>query len=159
MTRAMRMQWLLPVVWGLGCVIGYGNPGDEYGLFALGSIVGTWTLLLADEGIAVGLPLVVGCALMFGAGGLLDRLHANRNAWLTTWLLVGGATCAFSIAQFESVEHAIAKNGSYGAYVAFASQAGTYVATVLTLAVAAVRTWFGEPRDGSASIVSSTTGA
>jgi len=143
MANPTRMRVLLPAVWGVGCLIGFGNPGDEYGLFALGSILGTWPLMLADSSLALGLPLVAGCVLMCGAGRLLEALSANRSMWLWTWLVVGVATYAFLLAQFETIDAAVAKNGSLGAYMAFASQLGTYVATVLTLLVAAVRSWFG----------------
>ncbi|MGK0203986.1 MAG: hypothetical protein ACI9S9_003066, partial [Planctomycetota bacterium] len=88
------------------------------------------------------LPLLVGGALMYGAGCLLEALSARRKLWLVTWLVAGVATYVFSLAQFESIEHAVAKNGSLGAYMAFSSQLETYVATVLALLVAAVHQWF-----------------
>tara|TARA_R110002096_G_scaffold35289_5_gene99878 strand:+ start:5026 stop:5490 length:465 start_codon:yes stop_codon:yes gene_type:complete len=146
MAKPARLRVLLPVIWAAGCAIGFGRPGDEYGLFALGSILGTWTLFIADQ-IGVVLPLLAGGVLMYGAGRLLESLSASRNLWLATWLIAGVATCALSLAQFESIEAATAKNGSLGAYMVFASQVGTYVATVLTLLVAAVRSWFGKIAD------------
>jgi uncharacterized membrane protein len=137
------MRVLLPAVWAVGCLVGFGNPGDEYGLFALGSILGTWTLMISNSNPGLVLPLLTGCALMYGAGRLLETLAANRNLWLATWLILGVATYAFVMVQFESMEAAIAKNGTLAAYVAFASQLGTYVATILTLLVAVVRSWLG----------------
>ena len=141
MAISPRMSLLLPAVWAIGCLVGFGNPGDEYGLFALGSILGTWTLFLSDSTPGLVLPLLTGCSLMYGAGRLLESLTANRKLWLVTWLLLGVATYAYVLAQFESIDAAIAKNGTHGAYVAFASQLGTYVATTLTLLVAVVRSW------------------
>ena len=43
------------------------------------------------------------------------------------------------LSQHPSIDAAIAKNGSIAAYVASASQLGTYVATLVALVVAAVR--------------------
>ena len=138
MAHLRRMQLLLPVVWGLGCAIGYAHPGDEYAGFVLGSILGTWTLLLTDE-TSLLLPLLVGCALMWGMGRLLELMKANRIIWTITWLVVAAAFYVWSIFRFESVEHAIAKNGSLAAYLAFASQIGAYAATLVTSGLAAVR--------------------
>ena len=56
---------------------------------------------------------------------------------------MGVSSYAFWLAQFDSIEAAVAKHGSLGAYIAFASQLGTYAATIVTLLVAAVRRWLG----------------
>jgi hypothetical protein len=143
MAISTRMRVLLPAVWAVGCLVGFGNPGDEYGLFVLGSILGTWTLILSNSNPGLVLPLLVGCALLYGAGRLLESLSANRNLWLATWLILGLSSYVFVVNQFTSITAAVEKNGTHGAYVAFASQLGVYVATTLTLLVAAVRSWFG----------------
>lgn len=143
MAMQPRMRVLLPVVWAMGCAVGFGNPGDEHVLFALGSMLGTWPLMVTSSNLGLMLPLLVGCALMGGAGRLLECLAASRALWLATWLVFGVSTCALSLAQFDSIEAAVAKNGSLGAYIAFASQLGTYAATIVTLLVAAVHRWLG----------------
>jgi hypothetical protein len=100
-------------------------------------------LIVANSNLVVWLPLVAGCALMYGAGRLHEALSASRKLWLVTWLVAGVATYAFVLAKFDSIDAAVAKNGSLGAYMALASQLAIYVATVLTLLVATVRYWFG----------------
>ncbi|MGK0154941.1 MAG: hypothetical protein ACI9SE_001901 [Neolewinella sp.] len=59
MAMQPRMRVLLPVVWAVGCAVGFGNPGDEYGLFALGSMLGTWTLMVTSSNLGLMLPLLV----------------------------------------------------------------------------------------------------
>lgn len=124
-------------------MVGFGCPGDEYSLFVLGSMLGTWTLMLTDSNLALMMPMLAGCALMYGAGRLLESLSSNRGLWLATWLVVGVSIYAFCLAQFDSIEAAVSKHGSRGAYMAFASQLGTYAATIVTVLAAAVRRWLG----------------
>lgn len=132
------MRVLLPAVWGAGCILGFGNPGDEYGLYALGSILGVWTIVFVNE-IALGPALLAGCAIMFFLAVLLERLGASRKLWLAIWMISGLAIYFASLEMFPSVERAVAKNGSLGAYLALGSQLGAYLATIVTLLVGVAR--------------------
>lgn len=129
---------LVPAIWGCGCLLGYAYPGDEKAGFVMGSIAGTWTLWLSG-GQSLVLPLVVGCLLMFVAGRFLDKLSGSRVIWGSVWLLMVVLTLVVALSKFQSLEHARAKNGSMAAYLAFASQIGTYVATLATFIAAVVR--------------------
>lgn len=133
-----KLQVLVPMIWGCGCLVSYAYPGDEYAGFVMGSIVGTWTLWLSG-GQSLVLPLVVGCLLMLVVGGILDKLSGSRVIWGSVWLLVLVLTLVVALSKFDSLEHARAKNGSMAAYLAFASQVGTYVATLAAFIAAAVR--------------------
>jgi len=138
MERANRMRVVLPTVWGLGCALGYSNPGDEYGLYALGSIIGVWTIVLVDK-IALLPTLVAGCAIIFGFAVLLERLRASRRLWVIVWLVSGIGLYLTSLMMFPSVERAVAKNGSMAAYLALGSQLGVYLATISSIVVGVVR--------------------
>lgn len=138
MDRAKRMRMLLPTVWGVGCALGYSNPGDEYGLYALGSILGVWTIVLVDK-IMLAPALLAGCAIMFGFAVLLERLRVSRRVWLIVWVVSGLGVYLSSLMMFPSVERAVAKNGSMAAYLALGSQLGVYLATIVSLVVGAVR--------------------
>ena len=136
------LRRLLPVVWGMGCLLGFSAPGDEYGLFALGSLLGVWVaFLLPSLHSPAGalLPvLAVGCGLMYGFGCLLDRLHARVAFWLCAWSVCGVAAVLLLLSNFATYEQAIARNGSLLAYLVCGSQLGAAAATLLAGIVAAV---------------------
>lgn len=132
-----RCRLLLPSIWCLGCLGGLQHPGDEYGLFGLGSIAGTWTVLLTDQ--LQPLPtLLAGGAILFGLGVLLDLLRAPAAVWVLSWLASATVVYAVTQAGYPSVDAAVRKNGSLLAYMIFASQLGTCLASVATLVGAAV---------------------
>lgn len=141
MSGPLRFRLLLPAVWGLGCLMGHQSPGDEYFLFAVGSFVGAWAgILVAGDVQSLVLPvLLAGCLVMVGLGYVLDLLRGSLVVWLPAWIASGIALFFVALSSFESIEAAIAKNGSLLAYAICASQLGVYFATVLTLATAAVR--------------------
>lgn len=142
-----RLQVLAPVCWGLGCALSYTQPGDEYALYAIGSIAGSWVALFANSG---GPPLfsvlLTGCAVLFGLGWLLDRLGANRRLWAGLWVAIGLGLLAWSIGSFESYERAMRKNGSLLAYVAASSQLGITLASLVVVGVAAMRRVLGDSK-------------
>ena len=141
--RKKRFAVLLPLLWGVGCVVGYLHPGDEYGLYGLGSIVGVWILMFGYTTIhSLALPLLAGCAVMLGLGQVLDVLRGKRALLLVIWPVAAAALCSWQLSTFESIESAIAKNGSLLAYIAMSSQLGLYLAVVATIAAAGVSAWW-----------------
>lgn len=144
MTTPLRR--LLPIVWGVGCILGFAEPGDEYGLFALGSILGVWVALLfpaAGSPANLLLPvLVAGCGLMYCFGLVLDRLQGRRMVWLGAWLATAVVGAVWLLLGHASFAAALAKNGSLLAYLACASQLGTYVATLATGIWAGIARYF-----------------
>lgn len=131
---ALRLSITLPVVWGVGCLLGFADPGDEYALWAVGSMLGTWTALLFPVGHpqdAVAPTLVVGCALMWGFGYLLQRQRVPAALWLGAWVAAGAAFFLALHAAHADHAAAVQKHGSTAAFVACASQLGSYAATVV----------------------------
>ena len=128
-----KMRWVLPIVWGLGCVLGFSHHGDEYGLLAVGSILGVrigwvWPVDHPDH---LFLPaLAVGCGLMFAWGMALEALRVRPRHWWIAWAAATGLIAALLLSQYASFAAAVAKNGSILAYLICASQLGAYTATI-----------------------------
>lgn len=132
---------LLPLAWVTISAIGFGYPGDEYGLWALSSIAGSWILAAAPslhQGQSpreiVPWVLAAGFLTMLPVGYLLDRLRAPRVLFLVVWVSLATLAIVGSISQFPSYERAIAKNGSLTAY----SLAGANITLTLTVSIFAL---------------------
>ncbi len=125
---------VLPLLWCLACVIGFRYPGDEYGLWALGSVAGAWVFLLAGDiqttGAALPALALAGMLTMWGAGLALDRLRMSWKLWVAVALVVGALVVEAMLAQFPSLDEAAQKNGSLAAYLIFGLHAGSYAATL-----------------------------
>lgn len=154
---ASRLSITLPVVWGVGCLLGFADPGDEYALWAVGSMLGTWTALLFPIGHpqdAVAPTLVVGCALMWGFGCLLQRQRVPAALWLGAWVAAGAAFLLTLHGAHADHAAAVQKHGSTAAFVACASQLGVYAATAIAFGAALVR-FFLELRRRNPAVVAS----
>jgi hypothetical protein len=131
--------WLLPVAWCLCEVFAFQNPGDEYGLWAMGSGAGIWILfIVGNVGDIKGalVPVTVaGVLTMVPVGFLMDRIRVNRRLWAIAWLLLAGAVGVVSVFSHPSYERAIAKNGSLAAYVPYSCNIGLYLSALLSIVV------------------------
>lgn len=125
--------WYLPGVWTTVAWNNFAYPGDEYGGFAAGSLAGLWILFffnsLGDVRTIFWLILAAGTPTMAIAGLGLDKLRAPRVAWLALCLAMAGALLFWALASFPSVDRALAKNGSYEAYILPAVNLGLTAAT------------------------------
>jgi hypothetical protein len=130
--------WYLPFAWTAVAWINFAHPGDEYGGFAGGSLAGLWILLVFDfsGNINLALPpvLLAGAATVSIFGWLLDKLRAPRPLWGVLFAGVAVSLFCWSFFSFPSVERALAKNGSYEAYILPSMNLALYVATLATLA-------------------------
>ncbi len=131
--------WMLPLVWTLASFAGVYYPGDEYGLWCIGSLAGIWIIFVVenlDRGWRL-LPcvLAVGALSVALVGLLLDLLRTPRRWWLILWPVTALAICTASIASFPSYQRAMSKNGSLQAYVFFSMNAGLYVTCAILLLV------------------------
>lgn len=142
----IRFVWLLPLLWAAIARASFAHPGDEYGLFAVSSLAGTWPLM---SGL-IQVPLdslfarvcVVGVPVLAGAGLLLDLLGASRRVWLALWAALAVMILAAALNGYPTLERAIAKNGSLAAYIFFSLNfALTIAALVMLPAATARRLW------------------
>lgn len=136
----LLFAWFLPLVWTTIASCNYYYPGDEYGGFYVGSMAGLWIAIIADIAGAIATPqqgavLVVtaGATTVAIAGWLLDKLRAPFIAWSVVFSIVATSLFAWSFGSFPSVERALAKNGSYEAYILPAMNLGLTFATLVTL--------------------------
>ena len=127
--------WLIPLIWGVCCWMGFYYPGDEYAMWAIGSIAGTWVAFVFGVGdlhsILFRLGVVgAGVLPMAVAGALLDWLKVRRWSWLLSYALCFTAIFCISVFSYPSLAKALSKNGSWWAYIFFSGNAGLYVSTV-----------------------------
>ncbi|MBC8328685.1 MAG: hypothetical protein ISR76_05820 [Planctomycetes bacterium] len=126
---------VLPLLWGACCVLGFRFPGDEYGLWAFGSVAGAWVFLLAGDisTTLYALPLLAlaGMLTMWGAGRALDRLRVPWKLWIPSAVVIGALVVEAMLAGYPDLEQAVEKNGSLAAYLVFGLQVGGYGATLL----------------------------
>jgi hypothetical protein len=115
---------VLPILWGTIATFSFQYPGDEYGLFGVGSLSGLWGLWLfpsLHQGVSPDrifpVILLTGIATMAVLGYLVDRLRCSRVAFVITWLTAAAIVLAHVLSLFDNYERALAKNGSTQAYV------------------------------------------
>jgi hypothetical protein len=133
------LVWALPVAWAATCFASAHFPGDEYGLWVVGSVAGLWILAIVGDngGIWDFLPIVLatGAATMAVVGLLLDLLRTPRRWWLILWGVAAVGFCVITIGSYPSYERAMSKNGSLQAYIFFSLNAGLYCACLVLLLV------------------------
>jgi hypothetical protein len=129
--------WLLPVVWTAVAWSNFAYPGDEYGGFGLGSLAGLWIIAIIDSitdpNRMLPLILIAGAVTVAAAGALMDKLRVPWIPFLVLWMGAAAALFLWWFVSFPSVERALAKNGSYQAYVLPSINIGLYIATITML--------------------------
>ena len=135
-------SWLLPLLWTTIAWNNFYHPGDEYGGFFVGSLAGLWVGMLVSSAGSVqrGAMLLVaaGAGSVATAGWILDKLRAPLIPWFCLFLATAAGLFAWSFGSFPSVERALAKNGSYEAYVLPSLNLGLTFATLAVLLATAV---------------------
>jgi hypothetical protein len=130
---------VVPVLWGTGSLIHFHFPGDEYALWVFGSMAGSWvSLLLPNVGDIhqwwIGFSVAgVGTLVMALAGWILCWLKVRKRIWIGLWAVGAVAWLGFMMSRFTSLEQALAKNGSWWAYLFFAAMMAAYSATLVAL--------------------------
>jgi MFS family permease len=135
--------WLLPLLCGICSYIHHSYPGDENGMWLLGSAPGLWiaprvflsgaSKAAAAAGIAVALAVV-----MLAIGWTMDRFRVRKVLWAIVFAVCALGVLALSILGFPSIERALSKNGSWWAYILLSINVGVYLSVV----VSAVLTFF-----------------
>ncbi len=137
--RQRFFAWYLPAVWTIVAWNNFAHPGDEYGGLVAGTLAGLWILLfvgpIGDVRGTFLLVLAAGAPTVALAGWGLDKLRTPRAAWLALSLTLAGGLLLQAFASFPSIERALAKNGSYEAYILPAVNLGLTAATVSMILV------------------------
>jgi len=138
--RTWLLAWLVPALWLANSYVSSEHPGDEYGMFFVGALAGSWLVMIfGDAGTvqqAMFRVILIGTVVMAVMGLLLTLLRASRVLWIATLVLVAAAIVTQSLLSYPSLQRAISKNGSITAYVCLGVNFGSYVATVVSLLVA-----------------------
>lgn len=133
-----RFLIFLPVLWMTASWISFHHPGDEYGLYLVSNILGSWAILVRevsdfhDSWVRLSVTLAGG-VLATLAGWTLDRLRVPVRFWLLLWSVIGALFLYGFFSGFESVEAALAKNGSWTAYIVASMNLAFTFTTLLCL--------------------------
>lgn len=139
-----RPRWfftaVLPIGWAIGNYLSFLHPGDEYGGWAASCLPVAW-LAFALSGhprdmLRVILPVGIVELALFGM--LMDRVRVRLLPWLLLWSVLTVALVAMTIRQYPTWERAMAKNGSFLAYLFPSLTVGMIVASVVMLAITLV---------------------
>lgn len=127
--------WFLPLFHATIAWNNFYYPGDEYaGFFFGGAFEGLWVIaLIGDSGSVARSAVVVvaaGCATIAVPGWLLDRLRAPFIPWALLLVLSASGLVASYLNAFPTIERALARNGSYEAYILPAINGGLVLATL-----------------------------
>jgi hypothetical protein len=132
----------LPVVWATAALTSYFHPGDEYAIFVVSSLAGSWVCFLMPN---VGhfrdvlwLILLTGAAVLGVLGFLMDRLRMSLRLWGVIFGLCFLAILVLGLMQYPSLDRAIRKNGSITAYAAGACNIGLYFSVILVFIMKAI---------------------
>lgn len=146
---------LLPLLWSTVSLLHFHEPGDEYAMWAISSMAGAWVLFLApnvgdihDVWVRSAVA-TVGFMVMGGAGWLLYWLNVRVRVWLVLWLVSVVGWMGFMLMQYPSIERALAKNGSWAAYIYAAILMAAYSATLLTLIGSGINRLMTKPKRAS----------
>lgn len=148
-----RFSLWLPAIWAACSFFQYFFSGDEYMLYALGSLPGIWLYYLAllPQINTIFFPLCIslaGCIPLFGVGCLMQRFRLRPTVFLASWFAMLVFVGANIVLTYDSYASAIAKNGSIMAYILFAVNVGLILAIpvscILTIGLAIIRKYFSK---------------
>lgn len=129
----------VPGLWVSCALIHFHFPGDEYALWVIDSMAGTWIFLLLPnvgdihQGWIRFSVAGTGAVVMTVAGWILCGLNVRRRIWIVLWAVGVVAWSGFMMSRFTSPEEALAKNGSWWTYIFSTAMMAVYFATLLAL--------------------------
>jgi len=137
MTNKYIYVWLLPLVWAACSVLSFRFPGDEYALYAISSMIGTWVVMVIDMPGDIHHPAfwisitVTGAIIMSLVGLGMSVLRTKIKLWLILYIVASVIFFIVTLSSYPSIEKALSKNGSWWAYIFSSLNMGMYVSVVL----------------------------
>ena len=129
----------IPAVWLAAAVTSFYHPGDEYAMFFVSSMAGSWRFFLMSS--SSGHPsdmllsiLLIGGVTLAVVGSVMDRAKISKRIWIMLFAGCFAALLTSSILGHPSYHRAIQKNGSLTAYVSAACNIGIYLSIALAFA-------------------------
>ena len=113
--------WLVPLLWSVCSLVSFEFPGDEYGIYALSSMAGTWMVILfkiqgdIHDFVFRGTITATGAVVMLLAGLILHKLRVKIKLWLVIYILAAVVFFVTALCNYPSIEKALSKNGSWWA--------------------------------------------
>ena len=142
---------LIPLAWGVCSLVHFRYPGDEYAMYFISGVAGSWLCFFVRIGDIHQwwIPWSIaatGVVVMAGVGWGLARLAVKRRLWLALFAASFVVLLALMLSEYPSLERALRKNGSWWAYGCSAALMGSYVASVLSLAIVPLVRWITRKR-------------
>ena len=134
--------WLIPLLWSASSLFSFNFPGDEYAIYSISSIAGSWFVMIFPIGgdihdfVFRGTITAIGAIVMLIIGLLMSKLKVNFKLWLLFYLIASIAIFLLSINSYPSIERALSKNGSYWAYIFGSLNLGLYISIIFSLITA-----------------------
>jgi hypothetical protein len=139
--------WLLPLLCGTCSYLHRSYPGDEHGLWLLGSGPGLWIapFVFGWENSKESTPIFIAAALavvMLPVGWMMDRFEIRKTHWGTLFLVCATGVLVTSVLSYSSIERAISKNGSWWSYILLSINLGVYLSFVPSIVMTVLlRKW------------------
>jgi len=132
--------WNIPFMWTVFTIISFSRPGNDYGLFIYGAIVGSWVRFihpvpLTVKGLFYILP--VGVAILGLLGYFMDRLRVRRAVWTIFFFLSLGALFGLAIMHYGSMEMMVMKEGAVKAVLFPVCSWAVYASVVMSILLTA----------------------
>jgi hypothetical protein len=131
---------VVPILWSFASVIHFRFPGDEYAMWGVSSLAGSWVLFLVPSVGDIHQPWIrssvagTGALVMAAFGCVLWWLKVRILFWLVLWLISALTWLGFMLSGYPSLERALAKNGSWWAYLFSAAMMAAYTAILVSTA-------------------------
>ncbi|MCF7955911.1 MAG: hypothetical protein K9M75_08935 [Phycisphaerae bacterium] len=137
--------WLLPFVWGACSLLSLQFPGDEYALYAISSMAGTWIAFVINlqghpnDAVFWLSITITGMSVMALLGLWLKFIKLKPWVWLCIYIIAAIIICITTIFSYPSLEKALSKNGSYWAYIFSSLNMAMYASVILGSIAAGIK--------------------
>jgi len=133
--------WLLPLCWSACSLLSFRFPGDEYAIYAVSSMAGTWAVFLLNIQGDIhkfafrGTITTAGIIVMLIVGFILAKLRVKMKLWFVLYITLAAVILAITINSYPSIEKALSKNGSWLAYIFGSLNLGLYASVILSVII------------------------
>jgi hypothetical protein len=137
MKRDLFYVWFIPLLWCGFTIVSYFHPGDEYGLFACGSMAGAWLFFFCRfDSLGQGLlpVLAAGAIVIIPFGFVLDLLRVKKRYWFILFALLVAVLFYWQFTTYGSFERMRRKQGYVIAVVVALCNLSIYATTLLAIA-------------------------
>jgi hypothetical protein len=135
--------YVLPLIWLLASILSYCHPGDEYAMYVISCIIGSWICFVVKmpdihihSVLFQAIISFTGAVSMIVPALILYKLKTNKLFWMILFALCVIGIFLLTIVSYPSIEKALSKNGSWWAYIASSVNIGLYLSILLSIMAA-----------------------